>query len=104
VIAIDVRRYVKRVVETAEFAAGRGAQLIVLSDSTQSPLFGATPLRLCASTTAVSAFETYVGLMLAVDIITNLVIAAAPDIARRRLSAGEEIWHRLGVFTPVRVG
>jgi DNA-binding MurR/RpiR family transcriptional regulator len=98
-IVIDVRRYVKRTVDAAEFAAARGARLIVVSDSTQSPLYGATPLRLCAATTSASAFDSYMGLILAVDVISNMVVALSPQAVRDRLAQGEMAWEALGVFT-----
>jgi DNA-binding MurR/RpiR family transcriptional regulator len=98
-IAVDVRRYVKRVVDSAEFALSRGARLVVLSDSAASPLFGATPMRLCAATAAVSAFDSYVGLILAADILTNMVVAGDPDLARDRIARGEEAWRDLAIFS-----
>ena len=97
-IAMDVRRYVRRSLAAAMFAESRGAGLIVLSDSTASPLFGRTKLRLCAATSTAGAFDSYVGLMLFADIIVNMIVAADPAAARARLSLGEEAWTRLGVF------
>ena len=97
-VAIDVRRYVRRGLAAAEFAQSRGAGLIVLADSTASPLYGRSQMRLCASTNSAGAFDSYVGLMLFADIIANAVVAANPAAARARLSLGEEAWGKLGVF------
>jgi DNA-binding MurR/RpiR family transcriptional regulator len=99
IIAVDVRRYVRRGLAAAEFALSRGSSLIVLADSTASPLYGLTRMRLCASTNTAGAFDNYVGLMLFADILVNMVVAADPTAARTRLSLGEEAWARLGVFS-----
>lgn len=97
-IAIDVRRYVRRGLAAADWAASQGATLVVLADSTASPLYAITTLRLCVSTNSAGAFDSYIGLMLAADIISNLVVARNPQSARERISRGEKAWERLGVF------
>jgi DNA-binding MurR/RpiR family transcriptional regulator len=97
-IAIDVRRYVRRGLAAADWAASQGVTLIVLADSTASPLYAITGLRICASTNSAGAFDSYIGLMLAADIISNLVVARNPESARDRISRGEKAWEQLGVF------
>jgi DNA-binding MurR/RpiR family transcriptional regulator len=97
-IAIDVRRYVRRVVLAADWVQKRGATLIVLSDSQASPLYQKTRLGLTASTHSAGAFDSYVGLMLLADIITNLTVARNPVLARKRLEEGEAAWASLGTF------
>ncbi|MGL5446465.1 MAG: MurR/RpiR family transcriptional regulator [Rhabdaerophilum sp.] len=97
-IAVDVRRYVRRGLAAADWAASQGTTLIVLADSTASPLYAITTLRLCATTNSAGAFDSYIGLMLAADIISNLVVARSPQSARERISRGEKAWEQLGVF------
>lgn len=97
-VAVDVRRYVRRGLAAADWAASQGAKLIVLADSTASPLYAITTLRLCASTNSAGAFDSYIGLMLVADILSNLVVSRGPEAARERISKGEGVWERLGVF------
>jgi DNA-binding MurR/RpiR family transcriptional regulator len=97
-VAVDVRRYVRRGLAAADWAASHGATLIVLADSTASPLYAITTLRICASTNGAGAFDSYIGLMLAADIISNLVVARDPQSARDRISRGEKTWEKLSVF------
>lgn len=97
-IAIDVRRYVRRGLAAADCAAAQGATLIVIADSTSAPLYALTTLRLCVSTNSAGAFDSYLGLMLAADILSNLVVARSPQAAHARISRGEAIWDQLGVF------
>lgn len=97
-IAVDVRRYVRRGLAAADWAASQGATLVVLSDSSAAPLYALTTLRLCAATNGAGAFDSYIGLMLAADILSNLVVARSPQSARERISKGERAWEQLGVF------
>lgn len=99
VIIIDVRRYVRKTILVANWALGRGAGLIVLSDSPQSPLFSRTTLRLAAATVGAGTFDSYLSLMLLSDVITNLVSAMAGPSLRKRLQLGEEAWQQLQVFS-----
>ena len=100
VVLLDVRRYVETTLLTADWCEARGATLVVLSDSAISPLFGRTPYRLAAATGGAGAFDTYVGLMLIADVLTNAVTAIDPDRARRRLELGEAAWAQFKVFAP----
>ncbi len=99
VIVIDVRRYVRKTILAAEWAVGRGAGLIVLSDSPHSPLFTRTVLRLAAATGGAGAFDSYLSLMLLCDVLTNLISAMAGPSMRDRLQLGEEAWKQLQVFS-----
>ncbi len=96
---VDVRRYVQRGVTMAEWAARQGTTLIVFADSIASPLYSRTPLHVAAATNGASAFDSYIGLMLLADIVTNLVVALDPKRARARLERGEDAWEHLRVFT-----
>jgi len=98
VIVIDVRRYVERGVVAAEWCLARGASLVVLSDSSASPLFAKTNYRLAAFTNAAAAFDSYVSLMFMVDVLTNAVTLRDPDRARKRLSLGEAAWSQFQIF------
>ncbi|HYF54963.1 MAG TPA: MurR/RpiR family transcriptional regulator [Salinarimonas sp.] len=99
VIAVDVRRYVERCVQAAEWCRAQGAAVVVLSDGPTSPLFGRTSYRLAAATNSAGAFDSYLGLMLIADLVTNIVADRAPERARRRLEVGEKAWAQLRVFT-----
>jgi len=103
-IVIDVRRYVEVTLQTADWCDARGATLVILSDSPSSPLFNRTPYRLAAATGGAAAFDTYVGLMLLADVLTNAVAARDPDRTRRRLKLGEAAWDQFKVFAPRRDG
>lgn len=98
VIVFDVRRYVETTLLAAEWCQAKGATLVVLSDSATSPLFDKTSYRMVAVTHTAGAFDSYVGLMLIADMMTNAVTAANPERARKRLEAGEAALAKFRIF------
>ena len=98
VIVLDVRRYVESTLLAAEWCQAKGAALVVFSDSVTSPLFDKTSYRMVAVTHTAGAFDSYVGLMLIADMVTNAITAADPERARKRLEAGEAALAKFRVF------
>ncbi len=99
VVLLDVRRYLETTRHAADWCQQRGATLIVLSDSRSSPLYGRTAHHFAAATASAGAFDTYVGLMLVADALTNAVTVQDPEHTRLRLELGEEAWTRFGIFS-----
>jgi DNA-binding MurR/RpiR family transcriptional regulator len=98
-ILVGMRRYVGEGIIAAKWCQSRGARLIVLSDSTTAPVFEQDCIRLVATSSSAGAFDSYVGLMLVADILTNAVTELNPDQVRARLSIGERAWGEFNVFT-----
>lgn len=100
VVVFDVRRYVESTLHAAEWCQSRGATLVVLCDSPSSPLYDRSRLRMAAVTHTAGAFDSYVGLMLIADMVTNAITAADPERARERLEAAEAAIARFRIFGP----
>lgn len=98
VVVMDVRRYVESTLLAAEWCQEKGATLVVFSDSVTSPLFDRTSYRMVAVTHTAGAFDSYVGLMLIADMVTNAITAADPERARKRLEAGEAALAKFRIF------
>lgn len=98
VIVVDVRRYVESTLLAAEWCQEKGATLVVLSDSVSSPLFDKTSYRMVAVTHTAGAFDSYVGLMLIADMLTNAITAADPERARQRLEDAEAALAKFKIF------
>lgn len=92
VVAIDLRRYDRWVVEAAREAKRRGAWLLALSDSALSPLAGLADISMVVSAGGVSPFDSHVGTLA----LLNVLIAGAADELRdgatERLDRAEEVW------------
>lgn len=91
-IAIDLRRYDRQVVQAAALATGRGVWLAALTDGPLSPLARHASSTFVMRADAVGPFDSHVGTLAFCD----LVVAAVADRLRRhateRLDAAEAVW------------
>ncbi len=97
-IAISFPRYSKRIINAVEFARNRGADVVALTDSTQSPIaFHANQLL-----TARSDMASFVDSLVApLSIINALIVALArkkKDELAIRLKELEDIWDEYDVY------
>lgn len=92
VVAIDLRRYDRWVIETAREAKRRGAWVLSLSDSALSPLAGIADVSMVLSAGGVSPFDSHVGTLA----LLNVLIAGSAEELREgatgRLDRAEEAW------------
>lgn len=92
VVAIDLRRYDRWVIETTREAKRRGAWVLALSDSALSPLAGMADVSMVLSAGGISPFDSHVGTLA----LLNVLIAGAADELREgatdRLDRAEAAW------------
>jgi len=92
VVAIDLRRYDRWVIETTREAKRRGAWVLALSDSALSPLAGMADVSMVLAAGGISPFDSHVGTLA----LLNVLIAGAADELREgatdRLDRAEAAW------------
>jgi DNA-binding MurR/RpiR family transcriptional regulator len=99
VIAIDVRRYDRWLVEAVDIAAGRGAFLVAFTDSLLSPLAGSAERTFTVAAAGVGPFDSHVGTLA----LANLLVAAVADRVRvsatERFDRAEQAWQAVRALT-----
>jgi len=92
VVAIDLRRYDRWVIETTREAKRRGAWVLALSDSALSPLAGMADVSMVLAAGGISPFDSHVGTLA----LLNVLIAGVADELREgatdRLDRAEAAW------------
>jgi DNA-binding MurR/RpiR family transcriptional regulator len=92
VIALDLRRYDRWLVEAAEAAAARGVFLIAFTDSLLSPLAALAARTFTVAAAGAGPFDSHVGTLA----LANLVVAAVADSVRasatERFDRAESAW------------
>lgn len=97
-IAISFPRYSKRVINAAEYAKSKGANIVALTDSAHSPLAPLSDQLLTAQSDMASFVDSLVAPM---SIINALIVALSrrkQDVLDRRLHELEDIWDRYDVY------
>ena len=97
-IAISFPRYSKRVVTAVEFAKGRNANIISLTDSPQSPLAPLADELLLAQSDMASFVDSLVAPL---SIINSMIVALSrrkQEELDRRLRELETVWDRYDVY------
>ncbi len=98
VIAISFPRYSKSVVHGVEFVKGRGADIIAITDSSQSPIASAADQLLVAQSDMASFVDSLVAPM---SIINAMIVALSrrkQEDLDRRLRELEDVWDRYDVY------
>lgn len=99
VIAIDVRRYDRWLVEAVDIAANRGAFLVAFTDSLLSPLAGSAARTFTVAAAGVGPFDSHVGTLA----LANLLVAAVADRVRssatERFDRAEQAWQAVRALT-----
>jgi DNA-binding MurR/RpiR family transcriptional regulator len=99
VVAIDLARYDRAVLEAAGVAADRGATLIALTDSALSPLASGAALCFTASVSGAGPFDSHVGLLALGNALLAGVAARLRRSATDRLDEVEAAWRAAAVLT-----
>lgn len=96
VVAIDLRRYDRWLIEAARGAAGRGVVLVAITDSRLSPLADHALHTFTVSAAGVGPFDSHVGTLA----LSNLLVAGVAD--RRRTEATERLDRAEAAWQTVR--
>jgi len=98
-VAIDLRRYDRWLVEAVRGAAEAGVWCVAITDSVLSPLASAAALTFIVHADSVGPFDSHVGTLS----LLNLVVAGVADRNRRtatvRLEQAEAAWLRHNALT-----
>lgn len=92
VIALDVRRYERWVIEAAEQAVANGVELLAVSDGPTSPLFAAAAHRFVVGVGSPGPFESATGVVALLHLLVTETAARLRDDAGGRLDAVERAW------------
>jgi DNA-binding MurR/RpiR family transcriptional regulator len=98
VVAIDLARYDRSVVDAAARAADRGASLVALSDSALSPLATRAAAAFTVSADQAGPFDSHVGVLALTNALTTGVAERLRRSATRRLDGIEAAWREAGVL------
>ncbi len=99
VLALDLRRYDRWLLEAVDHAVGEGAELIALTDGPLSPLARLSRTLLVVEGEGIGPFDNYVG---ALALLSALVAGVAETLradATEDLDRVERTWRALGSLT-----
>ncbi len=97
-IAISFPRYSKRVIKAVEFARRAGADVIALTDSSESPIASAAAQLLIAQSDMASYVDSLVAPLCIINALVVAVSRAREEDVRRRLETLERIWDEYDVY------
>ncbi len=92
VVAIDIHRYERSLVSAVGWAAGRGADVLAITDGPLSPLAGPARETFFFSARGVGPFDSMVGGVALANVIVGAVAARIQESATPRLDAIEAAW------------
>ena len=92
VIAIDLRRYDRWVVDAATEAKRKHAWLLALTDSALSPLAGLANASMVLSAGGVGPFDSHVGTLALLNVLVAAAAEQLRDTATARLDKAEAAW------------
>lgn len=98
VIAISFPRYSKRIVNAVEFAKRRGANVIALTDSPESPIAQSADQILTASSDMASFVDSLVAPLSIINAIVATVAKKKREELTARLQDLEKIWDEYDVY------
>lgn len=95
-VALDLRRYERWVVSTAERAAAAGVTVVAITDSSLSPLAALAGPSFVVSADSAGPFDSHVGILALANALVAAVAARLRDTATRRLDRVEAAWRAAG--------
>ena len=98
VVAIDLRRYERWVVESVQLASSERAAVVALTDSRLSPLAQAAEVCFTVAAEGAGPFDSHVGTLALVNALASGVAARRRRPATRRLDRVEAAWERVGAL------
>lgn len=97
-VALDVRRYERWIVDAVALAAGQGVTVVGVSDGVTSPLFAAADHRFVVGVGSPSPFESATGVVALLHLLVTEAAARLRGPARDRLDAAEAAWAAQGAL------
>lgn len=97
-VVIDLRRYIRSTLHTAQTFAERSAQVLLLGDSDRSPLAGMANFGIFCPVEGASLFDSYAALMFTANALSNVVAAQRKAETTERLKEAERLWARFDTF------
>lgn len=91
-VAIDLRRYDRDVVEAVSFAASRGVWVSAFTDGPLSPLARYSAVSFVVHADAVGPFDSHVGTLALADLVVASVASRLRGSAVERLDRAEAAW------------
>jgi DNA-binding MurR/RpiR family transcriptional regulator len=98
VLAVELRRYERWVLDAASSAVGRGAVLVAVTDSPLSPLAEGAASVLVVSAAGAGPFDSHVGTLALGNALVAGVAARLRATATARLDAVEAAWSEAGAL------
>jgi DNA-binding MurR/RpiR family transcriptional regulator len=98
VVAIDLRRYERWIVDAARQAVADGAALVAVTDSPLSPLAAPAEVTFAVSAEGAGPFDSHVGTLALVNALVTGVAARLRASATARIDALESHWHTSGAL------
>jgi DNA-binding MurR/RpiR family transcriptional regulator len=99
VLVLDLPRYDRSVLEAAKLAASRSATVVVLTDGPLSPLAGVASHSFSVAAEGAGPFDSYVGALALLNVLTAGVADALRDSATDRLDRIEAAWREADALT-----
>lgn len=97
-IAISFPRYSKRIIKAVEFAKNKGANVVALTDSSESPIAAGASQLLTASSDMASFVDSLVAPLSIVNAIIVAVARKKKEELTTRLKDLEQIWDEYDVY------
>jgi DNA-binding MurR/RpiR family transcriptional regulator len=97
-VAIDLRRYERWVVDAAAQATQAGAVLVALTDSPLSPLAALAEVAFTVTAEGAGPFDSHVGTLALANALVTGVAERLRRPATDRLDAVEAAWQRAGTL------
>jgi DNA-binding MurR/RpiR family transcriptional regulator len=91
-LVLDLPRYDRAVLEAARLAGARDATVVALTDGPLSPLAGVAERSFTVAAEGAGPFDSYVGALALLNVITVGVAAALRESATNRLDRIEAAW------------
>jgi DNA-binding MurR/RpiR family transcriptional regulator len=98
VVAIDLRRYERWVVEHVTRAVGAGATLVAVTDGPLSPLAALASVSFAVAAEGAGPFDSHVGTLALANALVTGVAGRLRRSATRRLDAVEAAWRGAGAL------
>jgi len=98
VVALDLRRYDRWVLDAVGMAAGAGATIIALTDGPLSPLANGAAHLITVEAEGVGPFDNYVGALAALGTVTAGVAHRLRNPAAAHLDRIEQAWTHTGAL------
>jgi DNA-binding MurR/RpiR family transcriptional regulator len=98
VVAIDLRRYERWVVEHVTRAVADGATLVAVTDSPLSPLAALASVSFAVAAEGAGPFDSHVGTLALANALVTGVAGRLRRSATRRLDAVEAAWREAGAL------